>query len=259
MINTIPDAELEMAVRQARSWRGVLRNLGLPASGSHSLRRARIRAEALGLDVSHFTGRRTWSDNQLREAVASSDSWTAVVSRLGLSSAGSSTATLRSRALALGLRTDHLQIRVTELVHHPFQQPSDPANLRKAGPMLGAAWFMLRGHAVVWPLEPCRYDFLAETNGSFERIQVKTTTYRYGRSRVVSISATRRSGRACYGADEIDHFFVIDEEMNAYLIPVDAVAGRQQIHLDPYISYRVAAGGNWVGGPELELNACASP
>jgi hypothetical protein len=123
--------------------------------------------------------------------------------------------------------------------------------------MLGAAWFMLRGCTVAWPLEPCRYDFVAERRGAFYRVQVKTTTHRPGPSHAVSISTTRRRGRVCYDVDEVDYFFIIDDQLNAYLIPFSVVAGSQQIHVRRYAGYRVAERGQWLKAAGQQMGASA--
>jgi len=109
--------------------------------------------------------------------------------------------------------------------------------------MLAAAWFALCGYDVLWPLEPCRYDLGVSKDGRFERVQVKTSTHRADGAVVVSLSNARRKGRVTYGIDEVDRFFVVDDELNCYLIPAARVAGRYHVHLRRYESYRVVVAG----------------
>ena len=104
--------------------------------------------------------------------------------------------------------------------------------------MMAAAWFTLCGYDVAWPLEPCRYDLLVSRKGSSQRVQVKTTNVRAGDSWTVWIS-TSGGRRRVYGPDEIDAYFVIDGEMNFYLIPYAAAGGRQTITLGGYAGFRV--------------------
>ena len=104
---------------------------------------------------------------------------------------------------------------------------------------MAAAWFTLCGVEVSWPLEPCRYDLVVWMNGHAERIQVKTTTVRTGTSWTVWLSTTGRE-RTPYDTDEIDQFFVIDGELDQYLIPVQAVGGLMAIQLSAYDRYRLA-------------------
>jgi hypothetical protein len=50
--------ELAAAVAASRSWRGVLRALGRPATSAGSQRAVRRRVAEFGIDHSHFTGQR---------------------------------------------------------------------------------------------------------------------------------------------------------------------------------------------------------
>jgi hypothetical protein len=102
--------------------------------------------------------------------------------------------------------------------------------------MLAAAWFELCGYSVSWPLEPCRYDLLVWRDGRAERIQVKTTTVRAGRSWVVRL-ANQRKELHTYDPDEIDQFFVIDGDLNHYLIPIRVVGGLTAVQLSAYEAY----------------------
>jgi hypothetical protein len=233
------DAELAAAVAQARSWRGVLRRLGLPAQSAGAMRSARRRADALGLDHRHFTGQRRWSDAELAAAVAGSRTWSEVSPRLGLAGpSGSTVASLRSHAARLGLDVTHLSA-APAAAETPFPAAADVRRLARAGPLLAASWFMLHGYEVCWPLEPCRYDLIVGAGPSSYRVQVKTTTRRAGESWVVRIAGTRRRGVAAYSPDEIDHFFVLDGELSCYVIPLHVVGGLQVIHLRRYAAFRV--------------------
>src|SRR5690242_21233103 len=78
------DAQLTEAVKVSSSWRGVMRELGLIATSAGAIRIVRRHAARLGLDTSHFRGKRRWSDDQLRNAVAEGRSWDEVLVSLGL-------------------------------------------------------------------------------------------------------------------------------------------------------------------------------
>lgn len=200
------------------------------------MRTARRRAHHLGLDYTHFTGQRRWSDGQLSRAVSAAETWTHVVDILGLSSASSeSLTTLRGHALRLGLETAHLEPPAM-----PVPQGATPSpkldHLARAGSLLAAAWYELCGIHVAWPLEPARYDFLAWTDGRAERIQVKTTRQRCRTGWRVRL-ATSRTVVHTYGPDEIDQFFIIDGELTHYLIPLAVVGGRKEIALARYSAY----------------------
>ena len=49
-----------------------------------------------------------------------------------------------------------------------------------------------------------------------------------------------------YAPDEIDAFFVIDADLNAYLIPYEDVAGFRQIQLSRYAACRVVKRGRLI-------------
>lgn len=200
------------------------------------MRSVRVHADRLGLDYSHFTGQRRWTDQQLVEAVASATNWTQVAETLGLAG-GSSTTTIRGHAVRLGLDTEHLASPKKTQSPIGLMCPQQ-ANLARAGALMAAAWFELCGHSVSWPLEPCRYDLLVWMGKTAERIQVKTTTVKQGTSWIVWISNTGKE-RKTYDPDEIDHFFIIDGDLEYYLIPVAAVGGLTAIQLSAYSDYRV--------------------
>jgi hypothetical protein len=238
-----PEADLRAALASASSWRGVLRNLGLPESSSARLRAVQRAVRDLGLDAGHLRSNRTWSDASLVEAVAAARSWPEVRTSLGLSERGNgSLAAVRRHAARLGIDTGHLD-REQPPPGEPWSSGPRPEHLRRAGPMLAAAWFTLCGYEVLWPLEPCRYDLAAAREGRCHRVQVKTTTHRAGGTAVVTLSTAGRRGRITYDTTEIDQFFVVDDELNCYLIPTPRVAGRYHIRLQRYEAYRVVSAG----------------
>jgi hypothetical protein len=238
--------ELAAAVAASRSWRGLLRALGRSATSAGAQRAVRRQVDAFRIDHSHFTGQRRWNDAQLRDAVAESQSWVGVLDRLGLSSGGNH-ATVRAHAARLGFDTSHFNHAGA-----PRPQAHTEARLdylRTAGSTLAAAWFMLRGQQVLWPLEPCRYDLAVRSHGQFQRVQVKTATRRNEGTFVASLSNSRRVGQVVYDVDEIDSFFVIDGDLNAYLIPIADVGGFQSIYLRNYQEYLVGERGNCLENP----------
>lgn len=225
------------------SWRGVLRALNLRATSSGAIHAVRRRAIALGLDTSHFRGNRTWSDDQLQEAVIEARSWKEVAERLRLAPIDQTLVRLKSHALRLQLDSDHL--------NEPPLQPSDftaltrqfmPGELRNAAPMLAAAWFSLRGFAVAIPTEPQAYDLLVASSDAIHRIQVKSTTS-VARNGGWQVSLSHRpkslSERQAYNPSDIDGFVVITSSGDLYLLPVMLVAGFMGIHLNGYGRYRV--------------------
>lgn len=88
----------------------VMERLGLAGGGNHYAIRARI--EELGLDASHFLGipvrwGRSWTDDQLREAVRASTSFVMVAESLGLQPVPSAYNKICRRARMLALDTNH--------------------------------------------------------------------------------------------------------------------------------------------------------
>lgn len=241
--------ELAAAVTSAHSWRGVLRALGRSGASAGTLRAVRRQVDALGIDYSHFTGQRRWTDRQLIEAIGSSRTWLEVLQQLGLSDGGRNLRAIRTHAARLRLDSSRLDPRRAPSPS-PVGRVGDPSYLRHAGAMLAAGWFMLRGHHVMWPLEPCRYDFTVAVEGGFQRVQVKTATFRNNGTYIAKISNARRRGHDVYNLDEIDCFFVIDAELDAYLIPFQDVMGYQQICLRHYREYLVASRGQWLRRPD---------
>lgn len=155
------DEQLLAAIVTSSSWRGTLRELGLTSTSAGAMRSARAHADRLGIDYQHFRGQRSWTESQLRAAVASARSWSEVVERLGLLG-GSAVASVKGHALRLGLDTAHIAAQPSaEAVHSAVP---DVAHLSRAGSLLAAAWFTLCGQEVSWPLEPSRYDLVVSTS-----------------------------------------------------------------------------------------------
>lgn len=229
------DQQLTEAVDAARSWRGVLRVLGLPDTSSSAIRVARQRADDLAIGYGHFVGQRAWTEPRLRAAVADSHSWPEVAEQLGIGGTSAALA-LEGHGARLGIDSTHF----TGAPETPTAEVPAPtiANLDKAGAMMAAAWFALCGCDVSWPLEPSRYDLLVSGNERIRKVQVKTTTVRVGETWKVYLS-TARTIRKIYTPGEIDEFFVITGALECYLIPFAEVGGLHAIHLRRYERFRL--------------------
>jgi hypothetical protein len=230
------DEALAEAVAAAHSWRGVLRELGLAATSAAATRSVRRHAARLELDSSHFTGRRRWTEGELASAVADSTSWSQVARLLGLSG-GSTSALLKGHAARLGLDSSHFDAMPMPENGARTCRP-ELKNLPRAGSLMAATWLTLCGYDVSWPLEPARYDLVASREGTLSRIQVKTCRRWQAGAWLVSLSTTSGHLRT-YDPDDIDEFFVIDGDLEFYLIPVAAVGGRYAIALSRYAAFRV--------------------
>ena len=229
-----PESELRRAIAASHSWRGTLRSLGSHSRSSAAIASVRHAADSLGLDYAHFRGQRRWPEATLRDVLERSDTWEEAFRALGCST-DSMRALVEGHARRLRIDTRHLGCFVDQTER---ASGSMHENLPRAGSLLAASWYALRGCSVSWPLEPCRYDLLVESDSAARRVQVKTTTTRAGTSWKVYLSKSGK-GRRVYGPREIDEFFVIDGDGRFYLLPFDAVGGLQAIHLSGYETYRV--------------------
>jgi hypothetical protein len=108
------DEQLRVAVAGATNYPTLMTSLGVDMSGGNE-RAVRRRIFELGIDATHFTRRRgpsrevttSWSDDQLRAAVAESKSVAQVIRKLGLIPAGGNYNQVGRRLDALKLDTAH--------------------------------------------------------------------------------------------------------------------------------------------------------
>ncbi|MBK5306548.1 MAG: hypothetical protein JJD92_07685 [Frankiaceae bacterium] len=243
----VTEAALRQAVAACRSWRGVLRQLGL--SAPRSGRALRGVCDALSISYEHFSGNQ-WGrvpDDLLADAVARSTSWDEVVRRLGYAYGnGSARASLRKAALTLGLDVGHLSGLAAREGRGPFDGSGEDGNLRHAAAFIVAAKCALLGHGISWPLEPQPYDLLVHTTQQgLLRVQVKSGTHLAHGSWVVWITRQRTAAnlggkRRAYTSGDIDYFGVVDAEQQVYMLPIALVEGQQSVTLRKYEEYRIA-------------------
>lgn len=240
---TWTDDQLRVAIANQRSWRGVLKSLGLSSTSSIGV--AQRRAVKLGLDTSHFTGPRRWSNRQLIDAVAKSRSWKEIAGHLGLVEDRRTGMRLKGHAIRLGLDVTHLQepLELRPSIDH-MTGDLKLTELRRAAPTLAAAWFALRGLPVAMPSEPQAYDLLVTAGTRIQRVQVKTTTNVRDGSWQVGIghrpySLDKSASKAPYDPESLDFFFIVNGVGELYLIPIEVLAGLTNIYLDSYADYRV--------------------
>jgi hypothetical protein len=240
---TWTDNQLTNAVKSSACWRDVIRALGIATNSEGTMRRVRRDASRLGLDVSHFKATRTWDDAQLKRAVAEATSWDDVFTSLGLRTLTKATrARVEGHAIRLGLNVKHLNIDTAAPSDSSLLR-LDPMRLRDAAAPLAAAWFMMRGCTVSFPMEQAVYDLLVQSDREILRVQVKTTTA-HGATGTVNVarrpySAQNLGPRMPYDARVIDYFFIVDGDHNIYLIPSRVIAGRVGLGLRTYTKYIV--------------------
>jgi hypothetical protein len=105
---------------------------------------------------------------------------------------------------------------------------------------------------VLFPIEPATYDLVVAMPDGLRRVQVKTTTSggRNGWQVVVGRrphSLGNTAPRVAYDPDVIDYFFIVDGDLNIYLIPSRVIAGRVGILLRTYAAYIVGNAGGLLG------------
>jgi hypothetical protein len=173
--------------------------LGLSVTSAGSIRIVKRRIALLGLDTSHFTGQRRWSDPQLRRAVATAYSWPELFSELGLMHGSADDRTrIKAHAARLGLDLSRLAPTGKGIAARPELKP-DIKHLREAGTTIAAMWFLLCGYNTSLPVEPAIYDLLVAMPGGIKRVQVKTTTFKRPAGRCRSADALTRSATAAPG------------------------------------------------------------
>ncbi|MFD1542719.1 group I intron-associated PD-(D/E)XK endonuclease [Nonomuraea guangzhouensis] len=232
------DDELRMAVALATSWRGVSRSLGISSKGGRQLRVLKDRIKALGLDVSHFKGTRRWSPAQLSQALEGAGDWDAVTQALGVADNRQNRTTILRHAERLDIPTAHM---LDEPKPATLGQ-SHLGHLRAAAPTLAAAWFILRGYIPSMPLEAKPYDLLVDTGGSVQRVQIKTCMASKGDVTIAyRLSGTTKGALVPYDASDVEQFFILDGDLNIYLIPIAIVTGKLRISLKKYQRFRVGS------------------
>lgn len=236
---------LREAVTANRSWRGVLRHFGMSAPRNGRVLRAAC--DALGISYAHFQVSRwpSMPPETLATALDASSSWTQVIHRLGFAEdSGSARASVRRRALELGLDVSHLTGRPEADADDPFAGSGDVDNLRHAATFLVAAKCTLLGHRVAWPLEPQPYDLLVDTRQrGLLRVQVKSSTRFADGSWIASITRRARAAhgqRTPYTAEDIDYFGVVVPDGEVYMLPIALVEGQTGVSLRKYENFRIA-------------------
>jgi hypothetical protein len=244
------DAQLIVAVSTSRSWRGVMRELGLCVTSAGSIRVVRRHVARLGLDTSHFTGQRRWSDAQLKRAAAGAYSWSELLSELGIEGSASDRTRIKAHAIRLGIDLSRLTAPPADLVARPEFKPGIK-HLREAGTAIATMWFLMCGYNASIPMEPTIYDLLVSMPDGIKRVQVKTTTY-YNDGWAVQVgrrpySVGNRGRLVPYDPDLVDLFFILDGDLTMYVIPSRVIAGRVGIILSNYSQFIVGSAGFLMG------------
>jgi hypothetical protein len=246
------DDDLRAVVPKSANWHEVMRALGLPTTSAGRIRAVRRHVDNLGLDTSHFRGKRRWTDAQLRQAIIGCHAWNDVLAFLGLTPGDSDARTrVKAQAIRLGLDISHLGRPRPE--GNPSAMRPILGHLRDAGSALAASWFALCGCLVSWPLEPAIYDLIVTTPAGLQRVQVKTTTGMTKDGWSVTVgrrpySPGNRVSAIPYDPDDLDLFFIVDGDMTMYVIPSRVLAGRVRVLLRSYTEYIVGNAAGYLSG-----------
>jgi hypothetical protein len=108
------------------------------------------------------------------------------------------------------------------------------------------SWFAQRGYTVSLPIQATSYDFVVESDEGLKRIQFKSAESKNDKSASWRVNVCRGQGwsrkRRTYTKDEVDLFFILTGDNDVYLIPIDAIEGKERICLDVlYRQYRQEA------------------
>ena len=202
------------------------------------MRSVKKRVAELGLDTSHFTHQRRWSDEQLRQAVIEATSWTGVLRTLNIDERGR--LSVKWHAARLGLDVSHLEPPAREIAAEVAALKLRRERVPIAAESFAVAWFAVRDIPTAIPAHPAAYDLLATFPEGVRRVQVKTTTYRrkhgswivnVGRRPYVLDKSARRTA---YRDDELDYYFILDGDGAVYLIPSAVLVGRTELSVGAY-------------------------
>jgi PD-(D/E)XK endonuclease len=244
---TWTDDQLAQAVAGEHSWRGVARALGLASTSSWTI--IQLRAEHLGLDASHFRGKRAWTDQALAEAVAESKTWSGAARRVGAGTDRATISSIKELAGRMGLDVSHLRPEPSARVHTSVALPDQTfASFGLEAEYLAAAWFVSRGFRVSVAASGLAYDLIVDRCGEVQRVQVKsTTTAPFASGNVVvrlsRLSPSRGAGTnrrwQCYEPTDFDLFFILTGEGHVFLIPLQDVVKLKSLTVGPKSPYYV--------------------
>lgn len=191
------------------------------------------------------------------EAVRNASSWRELGEMLGVTTESGMRSFIRGHAARIGLDLSHL----SSPAQKPHGRPPalsaasyEPEHLRRAAPALAMAWFVLRGFTPLLPIEPEPYDLAVNTPEGMQRVQVKSTTCKSKGDGHWHVKVGHGAGGLRdqdvllpYDHEAIELFFIVDGDINMYLIPSLTLAGRVRIAIDTYEKFCVGNGSGLLG------------
>lgn len=109
----------------------------------------------------------------------------------------------------------------------------DETQLRLAAEHFAKFFFILNGFNVLIPEIGAPYDLVVDMEGGLQKVQVKSSTARKSNSYEFTLRRTRNNSKGFrttfYSSKECDWFFLLDLDLNAWLIPFDLLKGKGRI------------------------------
>jgi hypothetical protein len=170
---------------------------------------------------------------------------------------------VKSHAIRLNVSFGHIEADTPTLDAPRLLKP-DVKHLREAGASIASAWFTLCGSTVLFPIEPAIYDLVVSIQDRLSRVQVKTTTHYSKNGWMITVGRRPYSIRKDtplipYDPDLIDYFFMVDGDLNLYLVPSRVIAGRVAILLRTYAEYIVGNASGLLGAVDGRLLGVTRP
>jgi hypothetical protein len=120
----------------------------------------------------------------------------------------------------------------------------DETQLRIAAEHFAKFFFILNGFNVLVPEVGAPYDLMVDMEGGLQKVQVKSSTARKSHNYEFTLRRTRNNSkgfrRTLYSSKECDWFFLLDLDMNAWLIPFHLLERKGRIiPKDRFPGYKV--------------------
>lgn len=120
----------------------------------------------------------------------------------------------------------------------------DETQLRIAAEHFARFFFILNGFSILVPEVEASYDLVVDMEGGLQKIQVKSSTARKSHNYEFTLRRTRNNSnsirRTLYSSKECDWFFLLNLDLNAWLIPYHLLEKKGRvIPKDKFPGYQV--------------------
>jgi|WetSurMetagenome_2_1015567.scaffolds.fasta_scaffold02344_17 hypothetical protein len=109
----------------------------------------------------------------------------------------------------------------------------DETQLRIAAEHFAKFFFILNGFNVLVPEVGAPYDLMVDMEDGLQKVQVKSSTCKVVNGYIFALRRTRNNSnsirRTFYSSKDCDWFFLLDLDMNAWLIPFHLLKGKGAI------------------------------